>query len=114
MIPFVLCMALFCVGVFCVLSKRNIVRIIVGIGIAECAANLFFVLTAYRVHGEPPLLTAGQSVSPGSMVDPLPQALVLTSIVIGLGTMALLVALGMSLYRSYGTFDVDAMRELKG
>lgn len=114
MIAYVLCMGLLCVGVYCVLSKRNIVKIVVGIGIAECAANLFFVLAAYRIGGQPPLFAPGQSAAVERMVDPLPQALVLTSIVIGLGTMALLVALAMSLYRAYGTFDIDAMRELKG
>jgi multicomponent Na+:H+ antiporter subunit C len=47
-------------------------------------------------------------------VDPLPQALVLTSIVIGLGITALLVAMALRLHEKYGTFDVEAMRKLRG
>ena len=47
-------------------------------------------------------------------VDPLPQALVLTSLVIGLGVVALMVALSVRLYERYGTFDVREMRRLKG
>ena len=47
-------------------------------------------------------------------VDPLPQAMVLTSIVIGLGVLALLVALCVRLYQRYGTFDVTRMRRLRG
>ena len=48
------------------------------------------------------------------MVDPLPQALVLTAIVIGLATTALLVAIAMRIYEKYGTFDITKIKELKG
>jgi multicomponent Na+:H+ antiporter subunit C len=47
-------------------------------------------------------------------VDPLPQALVLTSIVIGLGVLALMVALCVRLYERYGTFDITEIRRLRG
>ena len=50
----------------------------------------------------------------GDAVDPLPQALVLTSIVIGLGVLALMVALSIRLYERYGTFDVTMIRRLRG
>jgi len=48
------------------------------------------------------------------MVDPLPQALVLTSIVIGLATTAFLVAIAMRLHERYGTYDITRIRELRG
>jgi multicomponent Na+:H+ antiporter subunit C len=48
------------------------------------------------------------------MVDPLPQALVLTSIVIGLAVTALLVAIAIRIYEKYGTFDITKIRRLKG
>jgi len=48
------------------------------------------------------------------MVDQLPQALVLTAIVIGLASTALLVAIAMRIYEKYGTFDITKIRELKG
>ena len=47
-------------------------------------------------------------------VDPMPQAMVLTSIVIGLSVTLLLVAVSIRLYEKYGTFDVDEMKRLKG
>jgi multicomponent Na+:H+ antiporter subunit C len=47
-------------------------------------------------------------------VDPLPQALVLTSIVISLSVTALVVAIGLRLYEKYGTFDTQRMRNLRG
>jgi multicomponent Na+:H+ antiporter subunit C len=48
------------------------------------------------------------------MVDPLPQALVLTSIVIELGVTALLVALALRLFQKYKTFDITQIRRLRG
>lgn len=108
---FVLCLLLFCVGIYGVVAKRNLIRIIVGLIIAESAVNLFFVLAAFRLGGFAPVLSP---TGPRLMVDPLPHALVLTAIVIGLATTALLIALAMRLYQRYGTFDIERIRELKG
>ena len=47
-------------------------------------------------------------------VDPLPQALVLTSIVISLGSLALLISICVRIYEKYGTFDITEIRRLKG
>ena len=47
-------------------------------------------------------------------VDPVPQAIVIASIMIGLGMLILMVALCIRLYERYGTFDVTEMRRLKG
>jgi len=94
------------------LRKRNVIKIIVGIIIAEYAVNLFFILTAYRLEGRSPILSLDSEIV--NMVDPLPQALVLTSIVIGLSTTALLVAIAMRIYEKYGTFDITKIKELHG
>ena len=47
-------------------------------------------------------------------MDPLPQALILTSIVIGLGVVALMAAMAIRLHEKYGTFDVSEMKKLRG
>jgi multisubunit Na+/H+ antiporter MnhC subunit len=107
-----LCLILFCVGIYGVMSKRNIIKMIVGIIIAEHAVNLFFILVAYRRDGRAPILSPEVPIT--QMVDPLPQAVVLTAIVIGLATTALLVALAMRLYGKYGTYDISKIRELRG
>ena len=112
MIIYLLCLVLFSLGIYCILRKRNIIKIIVGIIIVEYAVNLFFILIAYRMGGRSPILSEGANIQ--NMVDPLPQALVLTSIVIGLATIALLVAIAMRIYEKYGTFDITKIRELKG
>ncbi len=112
MTVYMLCLILFCVGLYCILLKRNIIKIIVGIIIAEYAVNLFFILTAYRMNGRSPILSPDAPVD--RMVDALPHALVLTSIVIGLASTALLIALAMRIYDKYGTFDITKIRELRG
>jgi multisubunit Na+/H+ antiporter MnhC subunit len=109
---YILCLVLFCVGIYGVLSQRNIIKIIIGLMIAEHAVNLFFILAGYRQNGRAPILSSEVSIT--QMVDPLPQAVVLTAIVIGLAVTALLVALAMRLYSKYGTYDVSKIRELRG
>lgn len=107
-----LCLVLFAVGVYCLAVKRNLIKIVIGIGIMEYAVNLFFVLIGYRLRGRSPIESPDQVVT--DMVDPLPQALVLTAIVIGLATTALLVAAAIRLYEKYGTFDITKIRKLRG
>lgn len=107
-----LCLILFCVGLYGVLRKRNLVKIIISLGIIEYSMNLFFVLVGYRFHGRAPILAKDQEIL--NMVDPLPQALVLTSIVIGLGVTALLISIAVRIYEKYGTFDITKIKRLKG
>lgn len=107
-----LCFILFCVGLYCVLRKRNIIKIIIGLGIIEYAVNLFLVLIGYRMHGRAPILAADQEIL--NMVDPIPQAIVLTTIVIGLAVIAVAVSLAIRIYEKYGTFDITKIRRLKG
>ena len=73
---------------------------------------IFFILVAYRHGGRSPIYSPDQQVV--NMVDALPQAVVLTAIVIGLATTALLVALAIRIYDKYGTFDITKIRELRG
>jgi multisubunit Na+/H+ antiporter MnhC subunit len=109
---YILCLILFCIGLYCVLRKRNIIKIVIGLGIIEYAINLFFVLVGYRTHGRAPILAKDQLIA--NMVDPIPQALVLTSIVIGLAVTALIVAIAIRIYEKYGTFDITKIRRLRG
>ena len=112
MTVYLLCLVLFCQGIYCIVRKRNVIKMIVGIIILEYAVNLFFILTAYRMEGRAPIFSSVADIE--NMVDPLPHALVLTSIVIGLASTALLVAIAMRIYEKYGTFDITKIRELRG
>ncbi|MFB0526349.1 MAG: sodium:proton antiporter [bacterium] len=109
---YLMCLILFSVGVYCILVKRNLIKIIIGIGIVEYAVNLFLVLVGYRVQGRAPILAKEQVVQ--NMVDPLPQAIVLTAIVIGLAVTVLIVSIAVRIYEKYGTFDITKIRRLRG
>ncbi len=116
MLPFLLAIILFFIGIYAIVAKRNVIKILVGVLIADYAVNLFLLLLGYRRGGSAPILVRGmdRSLFASSAVDPLPQALILTSIVIGLGVTAVMVALAIRLYEKYGTFDITKIRKLKG
>jgi multisubunit Na+/H+ antiporter MnhC subunit len=107
-----LCLVLFAAGIYCILRKRNLIKIIIGIMIAEYAIHLFFALVGYRMEGRSPIFSPDEGIL--NMVDPLPQALVLTAIVIGLAVTAMTVAIAIRIYEKYGTFDITKIRKLHG
>jgi multicomponent Na+:H+ antiporter subunit C len=116
MIIYLLTTFLFVLGLYCLVAKKNIIKKIIGVITMEYAVNLFLILVGYKIGGIAPILTkgAGKTEFVAKSVDPLPQALVLTAIVIGLGTIALMVALCIRLYERYGTFDMSEIRRLRG
>jgi multicomponent Na+:H+ antiporter subunit C len=109
---YILCFALFLVGLYGILTKRDLVKIILSSGIMGYAGNLMIVLFGYRRGAVYPILEKGKEAA--AMVDPLPQALVLTSIVIELGVTALLAALAIRLFQKYRTYDITKIRRLSG
>ena len=113
---YLLVFGLMLIGLYAIVAKKNIVKIIVGILILDYAVNLLLVLVGYRRGGTAPILSPGQESGElaRTAVDPLPQAMVLTSIVIGLGLTALMVAMAIRLYEKYHTFDMYDIRKLKG
>ncbi len=111
MMIYFLCLVLFCVGLYGILRKRNIIKIIISCIVAEYAVNLFLILVAYRMEGRAPIFAPDQEIA--NMVDALPQALVLTMLVIGLAMTVFLVALALRIYEKYGTFDITKIRDLK-
>ncbi|RKY11305.1 MAG: cation:proton antiporter [Planctomycetota bacterium] len=115
---YAMCFLLFVIGLYCALVKKNMVKIVIGIMIMEYAVNLFLIMLGYRVGGVAPIVghedirNMGKFVS--ESVDPLPQALVLTAIVISLGSLALMISICIRTYEKYGTFDITRIRRLKG
>jgi multicomponent Na+:H+ antiporter subunit C len=112
---YALCMVLFMVGLYAVATKRNLIKIVIGFIIMENSVNLLLIMLGYRAGGRAPIMwqnAAGEYAA--SAVDPLPQALVMTSIVISLGVTALMVAICLRVYQRYGTFDISEIRRLKG
>lgn len=118
---YAMCFLLFIIGLYCVLVKKNMVKIVLGIVIMEYAVNIFLIMLGYRSGGIAPIVDQSQYTSGAvnaaftqASVDPLPQAMVLTAIVISLGSLALMISICIRTYERYGTFDITQIRRLKG
>jgi multicomponent Na+:H+ antiporter subunit C len=111
---YVLAVAMLLIGLYAVVAKKNVIKLIIGVLIIDYAVNMLLVLVGYRTKGTAPVVSPGSERMAATAVDPLPQAMVLTSIVIGLGLTALMVALAIRLYEKYGTFDMNRIRKLRG
>jgi len=116
MTTYVLLVVFLCVGLYGLLAKRSLVKKILGLVLLEHAANLFLILIGYRAGGVPPILLAGERPEDfvAKSVDPLPQALVLTAIVIGLGVAMVMVALALRIGERHGTLDSSEVSHLRG
>jgi multisubunit Na+/H+ antiporter MnhC subunit len=112
MTVYVLCFVLFLVGLYGILTRRNLVKIAISLSIMEFSIFLLLVLIGYIDRGLAPIVDPEAPMQ--VYVDPLPQAMVLTAIVIGLATTAMLMAIAIRLYRKYNTFDIREIKNLKG
>ena len=102
-------------GLYCLVAKKNIVKKIIGVVIMDYAVNLYLIIIGYKHNGLAPIIEKGMAPEKlERFVDPLPQALVLTSIVIGLGVLSLMVAMVIRLYEKHGTFDMSQISKLRG
>ena len=93
-------------GIFAVVVYQHLIRIILGLTLLEAGINLFLITISFRPDSVAPI--ASEAVA---MVDPIPQALVLTSIVIGVSVQALALALVVKAYKAYGTLDMQVLSE---
>ncbi len=90
--------------------RRNLVRFVLGVALISHAANLLLFVSGGLVGASPPLITAGAEVPEPGVSNALPQALILTAIVISFSVFAFLMTLAFRAYESLKTVDPDAMR----
>jgi multicomponent Na+:H+ antiporter subunit C len=103
------------IGLYGALTNRNILRMIVAFTVANTGVNLVMVAVGYLQGRTAPILNAAVPVEEAAarIIDPVPQALVLTAIVIGVGVTALMLAYAYKLYESKRTLDIAEFTELK-
>lgn len=101
--------ALYAAGLY-LLLRRNVVRLVLGLALLGHAANLLIFTVPEMRRGRPPLVPEGAAAPAGMVADPLPQALILTAIVIGFGVLAFALVLIHRVYQVTGTDDLDEMR----
>ena len=103
------------VGVWGILTQKNIIKIVIGFSVFDTGLHMIMVGIGYVKGGTAPILDG--AIVPGtvlsSIVDPVPQALVLTAIVIGLGVTALMLAYVVRLFEYRKSLDISSYEDLK-
>ena len=105
-------------GFWGVLTQKNIIKIIIGFSILNTGINIVMVSLGYVKGKTAPIIDNAVAQEQGhnvvnSIVDPVPQALVLTAIVIGFGVTALMLAYAMKLYNAKKTLEISKFNDLK-
>lgn len=90
--------------------RRSIVKLVIGLMLLSNAANLLIFTSAGMTRGAPPLIPIGSVLPDGQVADPLPQALILTAIVIAFGVLAFAVVL---IHRAYNIIRTDNLDQMK-
>ena len=104
--------SLILLGLWSLLSNKDIIRMIIGFTLFDLGIHIIMISVGYRAGGTAPILTDLSDIGK-SFVDPVPQALVLTSIVIGLGITAFMLTYAVNMYDKKGTLEIDKYEELK-
>ena len=105
---FVGAIGLSAIGIAGLVQSQHLFRMVLALAIAEAGANLLLILAGYRWDAVAPILVDPAVLRP--MVDPVPQAMVLTAIVIGVGVQALALTLVIRIRQRYGTLDMQEAR----
>ena len=103
--------ALIIIGFYSAIFVDNIIKKIIGISFIEEGVNLFIVAIGYKAGGIVPILMPDMNTTwfASNAAYPVPFGLVLTSIVIGASTLAVMLALVMVIYKKYGTLSTKVM-----
>jgi multicomponent Na+:H+ antiporter subunit C len=112
--------ALLCIGLYVVLTKRNLIKIVMGLSLMEASTYLLLISLAYRAGSTAPVLlnpSSGKSMrdlAHGNVADPVLQNFCLTAVVIGVAVTAVFLSVVVRIAQYYRTLDADKVREMRG
>lgn len=106
---------LFLAGMWGIVSQKNIIRIIISFSVIDTSIHLILVSIGYIRNRTAPIIDAAvdKSAAASQVVDPLPQALVLTAIVIGVGITALMLTYALKLFKENNTLEINKYKSIK-
>ena len=114
----VLCsgLVLVLIGLWGMLTQRNMIRMIVGFSLTDTGIHMVMVSIGYVTGGTAPIINDAVPIAEAAsrVVDPVPSALVLTAIVIGLGVTAVMLSYAVRIYKARGTLMIDECTESRG
>ncbi len=108
-LDYVACVVLFCVGLYMLVAKSNLIKKVLGLNVMETAVFAFIVTSGMIDGGQEPIVVAG---SAPPYTSPIPHAMVLTGIVVAVSVTAVALALIAQIHAHYGTIEVDELKEL--
>ena len=102
-------------GIWGILTQKNIIKMVIGFVIFDTGIHVIMVSIAYVRGKTAPILDEAVNIQDAvnKIVDPVPQALVLTAIVIGFGVTALMLAYVVKLYKQKGSLEIQNFKDLK-
>ena len=101
---------LFLFGLYIMVTHKNLIRKLIGMYLLQTSVMLFFITLGVKTGSTVPILfTSEQPVQPEAYTNPLPAALMLTAIVVGVATLGVSLALVISIYRRYRTLEEDEL-----
>lgn len=110
----------FCIGILIVLTRRDLIKIVMGLSLMEASTYLLLISMAYRrgatapVLSTPPSGTTAKQLAHGNVADPVLQNFCLTAIVIGVAITAVFLTITVRIAQHYRSVDADEIRELQG
>ena len=117
LVNYIASIVLIVLGLYTVCTKKNLIKIVLGLGIVDYGVNMLIVSFGFNDGGTAPLWVMEDllnGIAPSFFVDPVPQALTLTSIVIGACVDAMALSLVVMIYRKYKSVNAADVRRLKG
>lgn len=119
-IDFIFAVILFCIGLYGLAVKKNLIKKLIGLNIMETSVYLFFIALGdvrlgenIQYWGRTPIVTDVAKARAGVefMVNPVPTGLILTAIVVSVSITALGLSLAVKLYEHHGTLDISKIRK---
>jgi multisubunit Na+/H+ antiporter MnhC subunit len=103
------------IGMWGMLTQRNMIRMIIGFSLTDTGIHMVMVAIGYVTGGTAPIINDAVAIEDAAslVVDPVPSALVLTAIVIGLGVTAVMLAFAVRIYKARKTLMIDECTESK-
>jgi len=108
----------FCLGLYAVLTHRNLIKMVMGLSLMEASTYLFMISLAYRDKSTAPIFLSPpknpERLAHGNVADPVLQNFCLTAIVIGVAVTAVFLSVVVRIAQHYRTLDADRVRGMRG
>jgi multicomponent Na+:H+ antiporter subunit C len=112
--------ALFSLGLYTILTRRNLIKIVMGLSLMEAATYVLLLSMAYRPGATAPVLLgpphgmSAEQLATGNVADPVLQNFCLTAIIIGVAVTGVSLAVVVRIAQHYRTLDADDVRAMRG